>query len=37
MAKGRKYGLFNLFWDVVLVMITGGLWVLWIVIREVRL
>lgn len=32
----RKYGLFNFFCDIVLTMITGGLWLIWIFVREMR-
>ena len=32
----KRYGLWNFFWDLVLVLITGGLWLIWIFIREMR-
>lgn len=31
-----RYGLFNFILDVFLVMITGGLWMIWIFCREMR-
>lgn len=33
---GRRYGFFNLLLDVLLVLITGGLWIFWIIFREIR-
>ena len=35
MARGR-YGLLNFAVDVILVLITGGLWLIWIFVREMR-
>lgn len=35
MARG-KYGLLNFAVDVILVLITGGLWLIWIFVREMR-
>jgi uncharacterized membrane protein YjgN (DUF898 family) len=32
----KKYGLFNFLVDVTLTVITGGLWLIWIFVREVR-
>jgi hypothetical protein len=32
----RKYGILNFLLDVVLVCITGGLWLIWIFVREMR-
>lgn len=32
----KKYGFFHLCWDFFLVMITGGLWLIWIFIRYLR-
>lgn len=32
----RKYGFFHFFFDCALVMITGGLWLIWIFVREMR-
>lgn len=31
-----RYGLFNFLLDVVLVGLTGGLWFIWIFVREMR-
>jgi hypothetical protein len=31
-----KYGFFKFLFDVVLVLITGGLWLIWIFVRELR-
>lgn len=33
----RRYGLFNFLFDVFMVSVTGGLWLIWIFIREMRL
>lgn len=33
---GRRYGLFNFLLDIFLVMITSGLWLIWIFVREMR-
>lgn len=32
----RRYGLFNFALDAVLCLITGGLWLIWIFVREMR-
>lgn len=32
----RTYGLFNFAWDVILTVLTGGLWLIWIFVREMR-
>lgn len=32
----RRYGLFNFLFDVFMVSMTGGLWLIWIFIREMR-
>jgi hypothetical protein len=32
----RKYGIFKFLLDVVLTLITGGLWLIWIFVREIR-
>lgn len=34
--RGRRYGFWNFFWDALLTCATGGLWIIWIVIREWR-
>jgi hypothetical protein len=36
MSKSRKYGLLNFILDVVLTILTGGFWLIWIFVREVR-
>lgn len=32
----RTYGFWNLLLDLVMIGITGGLWIIWIFVREVR-
>ena len=32
----RKYGLGNFIFDAVLFVLTGGLWLIWIFVREMR-
>lgn len=32
----RKYGFFNFLVDLLLTVITGGLWLIWIFVREMR-
>lgn len=32
----RRYGFFNFLFDVFMVSMTGGLWLIWIFIREMR-
>lgn len=32
----RKYGLLNFIGDVILTTLTGGLWLIWIFVREMR-
>lgn len=32
----KRYGILNFIWDVFLVILTGGLWLIWIFIREMR-
>jgi hypothetical protein len=36
MSKKRSYNLFNFVIDVILSFITGGLWLIWIFVREMR-
>lgn len=36
MARGRTYGPFGLLWDILLILVTGGLWIIWIFVREMR-
>lgn len=33
----RKYGFWNFIGDVILSCLTGGLWLIWIFVREMRL
>jgi hypothetical protein len=32
----KKYGLFNFLFDLFMCFITGGLWLIWIFVREMR-
>lgn len=32
----KKYGFWNFVGDVLLTLITGGLWLIWIFVREMR-
>lgn len=32
----RKYGLFQFLVDILLTLLTGGLWLIWIFVREMR-
>lgn len=34
--RKKKYGLFNFTIDVILTLITGGLWLIWVFCREMR-
>jgi hypothetical protein len=34
--KRRQYGCFSFIWDVFMVTITCGLWLIWIFVREMR-
>ena len=34
--NNAKYGLGKFLFDVVLTLITGGLWLIWIFVREIR-
>lgn len=36
MCARRKYNLINFAWDILLTVLTGGLWLVWIFIREMR-
>ena len=36
MAGRRKYGLMQFLFDVLMITITGGLWIIWIFVREMR-
>lgn len=32
----RKYGFMHFLWDAALVCVSGGLWLIWIFVREIR-
>lgn len=32
----KKYGILNFAFDAILTMITGGLWLIWVFVREMR-
>jgi hypothetical protein len=34
MSTKRKYGLKNFAFDVIATLLTGGIWIIWILIRE---
>lgn len=34
--KRKKYGLLNFLLDCVLIILTGGLWLIWVFVREMR-
>lgn len=34
--KRKKYGLLNFLLDCFLIILTGGLWLIWIFVREMR-
>ena len=36
MSNRGRYGLFNFLFDVIMVTITAGLWLIWIFVREMR-
>ena len=36
MSKKSGYGLLNFLFDVLMITITGGLWLVWIFVREMR-
>jgi len=36
MSKKRKYTLLRFIWDLLLVVLTGGAWLIWIFVREMR-
>lgn len=35
-CQRRRYGVLNFLFDVVMFLITGGLWLIWIFVREMR-
>jgi hypothetical protein len=36
MSRRNGYGFFNFLGDVILTLITGGLWLIWVFVREMR-
>ena len=32
----RNYGFFNFLFDVIMTVVTGGFWLIWIFVREMR-
>lgn len=36
MRSRKKYGLFSFLFDVILTFVTGGLWLIWVFVREMR-
>lgn len=36
MAKNKKYGCGSFLLDAILTLVTGGLWLIWIFVREMR-
>jgi hypothetical protein len=36
MSRKKKYGLHNFLFDAILTCVTGGLWLIWIFVREMR-
>lgn len=36
MSRRRHYGCLNFIFDCLLTLITGGLWLIWIFVREMR-
>lgn len=34
--KCKRYGLRNFIFDIIMICITGGLWLIWIFVREMR-
>lgn len=32
----NRYGFFNFLWDAIMFVLTSGLWLIWIFIREMR-
>lgn len=35
-CKRKRYGLFHFLGDIIMTVITGGLWLIWIFVREMR-
>lgn len=36
-CRRRHYGLLNFFFDIVMLCLTAGLWIIWIFVREMRM
>jgi hypothetical protein len=36
MARNKSYGFLNFVWDSFLTIVTGGLWLIWVFVREMR-
>jgi hypothetical protein len=36
MARCNRYGLLNFAGDIIMLVLTGGLWLIWIFVREMR-
>ena len=34
--RRRKYGLFNFIFDIIMICLTAGFWLIWIFVREMR-
>ena len=34
--SNKRYGVLNFAFDAILVLVTGGLWLIWIFVREMR-
>lgn len=32
----KRYGFFSFIFDAVMIMLTGGLWLIWVFVREMR-
>ena len=32
----KPYGIFSFLWDCILTVVTGGLWLIWVFVREMR-
>lgn len=35
-TRRRRYGFFSFLFDIILICLTGGLWLIWIFCREMR-
>lgn len=35
-VRRKRYGLFNFLFDCVMTCLTGGLWLIWVFVREMR-